>query len=206
MATFVRILEAHARTEQQGDTMQSETNIPATPAGYATVNPFIITHGANGLIDFLKQVFRATERPEARTLDDDGLLLHAELAIGDATIMFGERKPGWPFTPSLLQVYVDDVETTLNVARQLGATVVTEPTDFFGDTFSRFRDPWSNLWWVYRHGGRTWAGGEESADWTGDDSATDAEQWEQTSPELTYIHDTLMTAMQQLQDPQQATP
>ena len=186
--------------------MQSETSIPAAPAGYATVNPFIIAHDANGLIGFLKQVFRATERPEARTLDDDGLLLHAELAIGNATIMFGERKPGWPFTPSLLQVYVDDVETTLSVARQLGATVVTEPTDFFGDTFSRFRDPWGNLWWVYRHGGQTWAGDEESSDWTGDASATGAEEWDQASPGLTYIHDTLMTVMQQLRDPRQATP
>jgi PhnB protein len=176
--------------------MQSETNIPAAPAGYATVNPFIITHDADGLIDFLKQVFEVTERPEARTLDDDGLLLHAELAIGNATIIFAERKPGWPFTPSLLQVYVDDVDTTLRVARQLGATVVTDPTDFFGDTFSRFRDPWSNLWWVYRHSGQTW---------TGDAATTGAEEWDQTSPGLTYIHDTLLAAMQQLQDPREAT-
>src|SRR5215207_3106873 len=80
--------------------MQEATNIPAAPAGYATVNPFIITHDANGLIDFLKQVFGATERPEARTLDHDGLLLHAELAVGNATIMFGERKPGWPSPPA----------------------------------------------------------------------------------------------------------
>ena len=186
--------------------MQSEANVPAAPAGYATVNPFIITQDANGLIEFLRQVFRATERLEARTLDDDGLLLHAELAIGDATIMFAERKPGWPFTPSLLQVYVDDVEATLNVARQLGATVVTEPTDFFGDTFSRFRDPWSNLWWVYRSGGQTWTGDEESADWTGDASAAGAEEWDQASPELTYIHDTLMAAMRQLQDPRADAP
>jgi PhnB protein len=177
--------------------MQDEANIPAAPAGYATVNPFIITHDADGLIDFVKQVFGATERPEARTLDHDGLLLHAELAVGNATIMFGERKPGWPFTPSLLQVYVDDVETTLGVARQLGATVVTDPTEFFGDTFSRFRDPWSNLWWVYRHRGQTW---------TGDAAATGAEEWEQTSPELTYIHDTLTTAMRRFQDPRDDAP
>jgi PhnB protein len=177
--------------------MQRDPSIPAAPEGYATVNPFIITHDANGLIDFLKRVFGATERPEARTMDDDGLLLHAELAIGNATIMFGERKPGWPFTPSLLQVYVDDVEATLDAARRLGATVVTDPTDFFGDTFSRFRDPWSNLWWVYRHSGQSWAG---------DAAATGAEEWEQTSPELTYIHDTLMTAMPQLQDPRDDAP
>jgi PhnB protein len=186
--------------------VQSETNIPAAPAGYATVNPFVITHDADGLIDLVKQVFRATVRPEARTLDDDGLLLHAELAIGNATVMFAERKPGWPFTPGLFQVYVDDVDATLKVARQLGATVVTEPTDFFGDTFSRFRDPWGNLWWVYRHGGQSRAGDEEGADWTGDAAATGAEEWDQSSPGLTYIHDTLLAAMRQLQDPREATP
>jgi hypothetical protein len=56
----------------------------------------------------------------------------------------------------------------------------TEPTGFFGDPFSRFRDPGSNLWWVYRHGGQPWAGEGKSAVWAGDASATDAEAWEQT--------------------------
>ena len=163
--------------------MHSETTIPGAPVGYATVNPFIIADDATGLIEFLKQVFGAAERPDARTLDADGLLLHAELAIGDATIMFGERKPDWPFTPSLLQVYVDDVVGTLNGARQLGATVVTEPTDFFGDTFCRFRDPWGNLWWVYRSGGQALAADAEHAESAGDASAPGAEEWEQTSPE-----------------------
>jgi PhnB protein len=182
------------------DSMERATSVPAAPGGYATVNPFIITHDANGLIDFLKEVFGATERPEARTVDDDGLLLHAELAVGNATVMFAERKPGWPFAPGLLQVYVDDVEATLDAARRLGATVVTEPTAFFGDTFSRFRDPWSNLWWVYRHGGQAWGGDEEGADWSGD-AADGAEEWDQDSPELTYIHDTLLAAMPELRDP-----
>jgi hypothetical protein len=33
-----------------------------------------------------------------------------------------------------------------------------------------------------------------------------AEEWEQTSPELTYIHDTLMTAMRELQDSRDDAP
>lgn len=46
---------------------------------------------------------------------------------------------------------------------------------------------------MYRHGGWTWAGDEEDA--------AGAEEWEQTSPELTDVHDTLLTAMPQLRDP-----
>jgi PhnB protein len=184
--------------------------IPKAPEGYSTVNPFIITRDADGLINFLKQVFEASERPEARTMDDDGLLLHAELAIGDTTVMLAERKPDWPFTPSLLQVYVADVPATLESARQLGASVVTEPTEFYGDTFSRVRDSWGNLWWIYSHEGEEgeWASGHDAeltrgqaAGWASDGSESSSDDWDKTSPGLTYIHDTLLTAMQTLHDP-----
>jgi hypothetical protein len=70
----------------------------------------------------------------------------------------------------------------------------------------QLRDPWGNLWWVYRHSGQSWAGDEEGADWTSDAAATGAEGWDQSSPGLTYIHDTLLAAMRQLQDPREATP
>ena len=181
--------------------MSERTNSPAAPEGYGTVNPFIIAHDADGLIEFLKEVFGATERSETRTTDVDGLLLHAELAIGDTTIMFAGRKPGWPFTPSLLQVYVDDLDATLDTARRLNATVVTEPTEFYGDLFSRFRDPWNNLWWVYHHRAPSLGAGDDSADWSVDGSETDGDAWDQASPELQYIHDTLLTALPTLHDP-----
>jgi PhnB protein len=181
--------------------MSELTNSPAAPAGYGTVNPFIITDDAAGLIEFLREVFGATERPEARTTDVDGLLLHAELAFGDTTIMFANRKPGWPFTPSLLQVYVDDLDTTLETARRLNATILTEPTEFYGDLFSRFRDPWSNLWWVYHHRAAFHDAGSDDADWSADGSETDGDAWDKTSPELQYIHDTLLTALPSIEDP-----
>lgn len=176
---------------------------PAAPAGYSTVNPFIISSDADGLARFVAEVFGATERPEARTVDDDGLLLHAELVIGDTTVMLADRKPDWPFTPSLLQVYVDDLEGTLERARDRGATIVTEPTEFFGDTFSRVRDPWSNLWWVYRHRPSVEEPGDAAA-WSVDDAGADDGAWDGESPELRYIHDTLLVAMAGLADPRSA--
>jgi PhnB protein len=179
----------------------SERILPAAPEGYATVNPFIITDDAGGLIEFLKQVLGATERPEARTVDGDGLLLHAELEIGDTTVMLADRKPDWPFTPSLLQVYVDEVDTTLETARRLNATVVTEPTEFYGDLFSRMRDPWNNLWWVYQH--RVPAE-DEATDWSAEGAEADRDAWDQASPELQYIHDTLLTALPSIEDPRLA--
>ena len=169
---------------------------PSAPAGYHTVNSFIITADAAAMIAFLTEVFGAEEIPEAHTLDDDGLLLHSELKIGDSTVMVADRKPDWPFTPSLLQIYVADLEVTLAAAQRLGARVVTTPTDFFGDILSRVLDPWGNLWWVYQHS-------DDAVDW--DESAADAGEdggedvWSsELSPELQHAHDSLLEAMRGL--------
>lgn len=117
------------------------SSTPARPAGSNTINPFLMTDDAARIIDFVIEVFGATDVPEARTVDTDGLILHSELRIGDSVITVADRKPDWPFTPGFIQVYVDDVEGTLARAVGLGARIVTRPTDFFGDTFSRFADP-----------------------------------------------------------------
>ncbi len=165
--------------------------IPAAPEGYNTVDSFIITKDALKLIAFLEKVFGAEEVKEAHTVDDDGLLLHSELKIGSSVVMIADRKVGWPFTPSLLRVYVDDVEQALQTAKKLGAKIVTEPTDFYGDKLSRFQDPWSNLWWVYEHG--------KEVSWEATIDGTSDEAWvSEPTKELMYIHDTLMDVMKKL--------
>lgn len=185
---------------------------PALPAGSNTVNPFLMTDDAAGIIDFLIEVFGATDVPEARTIDTDGLILHSELRIGDSVITVADRKPDWPFTPGFIQVYVDDVEGTLARAVGLGARIVTRPTDFFGDTFSRFADPSGNLWWVYAHvpQEQAWDAVEgDAAPWSGpadggevDGHETAEDDWSSfTSPELEYIHESLVEAMASLRDP-----
>lgn len=185
------------------------TQIPAAPAGSATVNPFVWTDDAAGLIDFLIAVFDATEVSEARTADTDGLILHSELLIGDSTLTIADRKPGWPYTPAFVRVYVDDPGAVLERVAERGGRIVTEPTDFFGDVLSRFADPFGHLWWVYKHnpGAADWDGiSDSSADWdSADDGSGDGdtgESWESfTSPALEYIHSTLIDAMNGHHDP-----
>lgn len=172
-----------------------------TPPGFSTVNPFIITRGSEALFRFLTEVFGGVERREARTYDRDGLLLHSELQIGGSTVVVAERRPEWPYFPSLLQVWVDDVDGTLARAAARGAEIVTQATPFFGDVFSRFLDPWGNLWWVYSTPGAQQ--GEEAA-WS---EAGGEEAWSEgggggwaPTPELTYIHETLMATLPRLRE------
>ncbi|MFD7077991.1 VOC family protein [Nocardioides sp. NPDC059952] len=171
---------------------------PAAPEGYATVNPFIITADAVELTRFVIEVFDGEERTEARTIDEDGLLLQAEVRVGTTTIMLAERKPSWPFTPSMLQVYVDDLDAVLERALARGARLVTKPTDFFGTQFARVQDASANLWWIWQHGDAVWEAqdGEDERAVEGTD-----EGWGEESPELAYIHDTLLEAMTALRDP-----
>lgn len=178
--------------------------VPAAPAGSNTVSPFIMTDDAAALIAFVVDVFRAVDVAEARTLDADGLVLHSEVLIGDSLITIADRKADWPYTPAFTRVYVDDVPSTLERAVAAGGRIVTEPTAFWGDVLSRFADPYGNLWWVYQHNPQaTWeeASGSEAAEpaWEGGD---DDASWESyTTPELEYIHSTLVEAMKALHDP-----
>jgi len=180
------------------------TGVPAAPAGSNTVSPFIMTDNAAGLIAFVVDVFRAVDVAEARTLDADGLVLHSELLIGDSLITIADRKSDWPYTPAFTRVYVDDVPSTLERAVAAGGRLVTEPTDFWGDVLSRFADPYGNLWWVYQHNPQaTWddssAGEPTGQAW--DDGEADASWEAYTTPELEYIHSTLVEAMGALRDP-----
>ncbi|MFB7873652.1 MULTISPECIES: VOC family protein [unclassified Nocardia] len=191
--------------------MSTTPTVPAAPAGSATVDPFIWTDDAAGLLDFLVDVFGAIEVPETRTADTDGLILHSELRIGDSTLTIADRKPDWPYMPSFVRVYVDDPAATLKRAAARGARIVTEPTDFWGDVLSRFADPFGHLWWVYKHnpGNASWDGGSADGagegDWGQADSAEDGageQSWESfATPELSAIHSSLMEAMASLKDP-----
>lgn len=134
--------------------------------GYHAVQQFVITRDARGFIAFAAEVFGATESEISRVPDDDGLLIHAEITIGDTVIMLADRKPDWAYTPALTQVYVRAAQPILDRATRAGATIVTELTDFVGDLkIARFRDPFGNLWWLFERTGEEfdWENWDEDA-------------------------------------------
>jgi PhnB protein len=132
--------------------MNSEVLLPqqSVPAAGAVLNPFVIVDDAAGLVAFVAEVFGVAEDVAARTPMPDGKLIHAQLRLGTVDLMVADRLPGWPARPALLQVWVRDVATVLQRATALGATTVTEPTPFYGETtLGRMLDPWQNIWWLW---------------------------------------------------------
>ena len=63
----------------------------AIPKGYHTVTPSIVVAGAAKAIDFYKKALGAEE--VMRFPGPDGTIMHAEIRIGDSTIMLGDEMP-----------------------------------------------------------------------------------------------------------------
>lgn len=169
----------------------------ALPPGYGSINPFVAVRGPGGapaFIRFAENVFGGRETLAAHTLDADDLLIHAEVRIGDSTVMVCDAKPHWAFTPALLQVYVSDVAAVVERAQTNGAQVITEPTDFHGhQRLARFLDPWHNVWWLFEYGPTSLApsqGPDELPSWRPDPSAP-----------RSYVHQTIDQALGTLTAP-----
>lgn len=89
------------------------------PKGYHSVNTVLIVEDGAGrnAIEFYKRVFGAAET--MFMADPEGRLMHAELGIGDSTVMIGEERPEWHNhspqslggSPVVLHLYVEDVDS-----------------------------------------------------------------------------------------------
>ncbi|MEV6284895.1 VOC family protein [Kribbella sp. NPDC051770] len=117
------------------------------PRGYTSVTPWMISADTNALMDWLTAAFDAEDC--GRVVDDQGVVGHAEMRIGNAMVMMFDSKPDWPLTPAFLRLYVDDADATHRQALAAGGTSITEPTElFWGDRVGRVRDPFGNLYWL----------------------------------------------------------
>src|SRR4051812_45164581 len=96
------------------------------PEGYNSVSPYLVTNGAQQVIDFLHAVFAA--EPLRRFSRADGSVMHAEVRIEDTVVMLAEASDEWPASPAMLHVYVDDVDAVWARALEAGATPLQEPT------------------------------------------------------------------------------
>jgi PhnB protein len=92
----------------------------------------------------------------------DGTILHAEVQIGDSVVMIEDEDPqrrtkappsgGLPGFPAYLFIYVQDVDTVIARAVELGATLHRAAQDqFYGDRDGYIIDPFGHGWAVASH-------------------------------------------------------
>jgi PhnB protein len=131
----------------------------AVPPGYHTVTPQLILENCAEAIEWYKNAMGAQEL--ARAIGPDGLIIHAEIQIGDSRIMVNDPMMGFKGprelggSPASMWVYVEDCDTLFNRAAGAGAKVLPGmgqlQDQFWGDRTGSFIDPYGYKWTIATH-------------------------------------------------------
>jgi PhnB protein len=136
----------------------AKKKVAPIPPGYHTVTPYIVCREAAKAIEFYKKAFGAKEK--LRMAGPDGKVMHAEIMIGNSTIMLGDEMPQMGATApqtiggtaSGLFIYTDQVDKAYAKAIAAGAIAEMPPTNmFWGDRYCKFADPFGHKWSIATH-------------------------------------------------------
>ncbi|MEO6540656.1 MAG: VOC family protein [Ferruginibacter sp.] len=115
------------------------------PPQYNRLMPYLIIPNAATFVVFMKDVFGAEE--QINVPRSENIIMHGELRIGDAVIMFADVTPEFTARPAGLFIYVENVADTYIKAIKAGAVSVMEPMQQpYGFTCG-FKDAFGNEWW-----------------------------------------------------------
>lgn len=119
------------------------------PDYYRTVMPYLIVEDAVLFLDFTQTVFNAEIK--MKTEDEEGIR-HAEIVIGDSTIMLGQSGGPWDPQSAGLYINVESADDTYQKALDAGATTVMElSNENYGRTCGVL-DLCGNTWWITSQG------------------------------------------------------
>ncbi|WP_409296010.1 VOC family protein [Pseudomonas sp. KCJK8670] len=129
------------------------------PEGQHSITPYLGIKDASKAIEFYKKAFGAIEM--FRLDGPDGRVGHAELKIGDSSLMLadpcdmeGSLKASQTIrAPAVgLHLYVADCDSVYAQAIAAGATQLHPLQDqFYGDRSGTLKDPFGNLWFISTH-------------------------------------------------------
>ncbi len=129
------------------------------PDGFHTVTPHMVVRGAAEAIEFYKKAFGAEEL--SRSAMPDGMLMHAEIKIGNSVIMLVDDMPmmqRWVSPERLkgttigLAIYTEDADALFQRAVDAGAAVSMPLMDaFWGDRYGKLTDPFGHEWEICTH-------------------------------------------------------
>lgn len=94
---------------------------------------------------FMKSVFGATEK--MNMMRDKHIIMHAEIQLGDSTIMFSDATAQFEPRPAGMFVYVENADETYAKALAAGATSLMPPADQEYGRSCGVLDPFGNSWW-----------------------------------------------------------
>lgn len=119
------------------------------PKQYLPIMPYLVIHHAKKFSIFMQSVFGATEQLIVPT--DDNKIMHGELRINDAVVMFADSSEGWKEKPAAMYLCVDEVNDIYERALQHGATSLQKPDKREYGFSAGVQDPFGNQWFMVKH-------------------------------------------------------
>lgn len=118
--------------------------------GFHAITPYLFTHDASRLVDFIAKAFGGSET--FRKTRPDGAVIHAEMRIGDSMLMLGEATPRFGPMPTSIYLYVTESNSVYRKALEAGGVsvfpIMTLPN---GERYGGVKDVCGNIWWVASH-------------------------------------------------------
>ena len=169
-ATYARALKAGAASLQEpaeqeyGERSASVTdpfgnywyiasyhaNTEPPPKELHSITPYLHPKSALPVIDFLKRAFDGEEIE--RHQDQQGVVHHAKIRVGDSIIAMGEAHGPYQPMPPALHLYTSDTDAAYRRALEAGAISIDEPADAgYGDRYAGVKDPFGNVWYLATH-------------------------------------------------------
>ena len=122
------------------------------PEGVRSVQPYLHLRGADKMIPFMEAAFGAEAMGVHKS--PQGLVMHATIRIGNATLEIDEAHGEYQRKPCHLHVYVPDTDAVYAQALRAGATSIDTPRDApYGDRAAGVKDSFGNSWFIATYKG-----------------------------------------------------
>jgi uncharacterized glyoxalase superfamily protein PhnB len=120
---------------------------PDARESYRTVTPYLVVSDADAELKFLADAFDAKIAGCDR--NDEGMVMHAEVRIGDSLVMIGQAAREWPPLTAALYLWVPDVDAVYRRALAAGAASQFPPEDKpYGHRNAGIVDANNITWWI----------------------------------------------------------
>lgn len=115
------------------------------PRGVPPLLPTLFPRSSRELIAFLHDAMGAEE---ISMVEGGGLVIHAQIKIGQSVIEMGDARGPWQPMPTTFFVNVSDVDAIYERALAAGAEIMSPPADApHGSRIAAIRDPERNEWY-----------------------------------------------------------
>jgi len=131
-------------------------SVKPIPDGFNSVSVYLTVKDPNGAVEFYRKAFGAEPGVMMKIPGSDAVL-HAEVCIGNSTVMLTAENPQWDArsaetlggSPVSLHLYVDDVDKSFQRAVDAGCEVAAPLMDaFWGDRYGKVKDPFGIQWGI----------------------------------------------------------